>query len=404
MCLNDKFTRVIINNNGSIPLIKLKYNKIEDITIINNNEYQNLLKYKNKIEEVDNNKIWDRAKKISNCYEIIYLPNKKYKFNSISKYEPLSRSYFKMIEILNDFNLLRDTKNVNIACLAEGPGGFIEAIINYRKQFKNIKDNINAITLSSSNKDVPGWYKAQNFLNKNKNINISYGLDNTGNIYNIDNIINFSKLFDKEKATLVTADGGFDFSYNFNKQEQLSYRILFCEIVSAFSIQKIGGTFICKFFDMFTEITQSLIYLLSHFYKTIYITKPYTSRPANSEKYIVCIDFNGIDYNYLNKLFILVKSWDIINNKKMFITQLFENNFNDLFFTNISNINIEYYNIQLKVIKETLTIIDKLNTINETDIDNHNINLKKHVKLSYDWCKKYKVSVNYNSKYIQLLN
>ena len=124
MCLNDKFTRVIINNNGSMPLIKLKYNKIEDITIINNNEYQNLLKYKNKIEEVDNNKIWDRAKKISNCYEIIYLPNKKYKFNSISKYEPLSRSYFKMIEILNDFNLLRDTKNVNIACLAEGPGGF----------------------------------------------------------------------------------------------------------------------------------------------------------------------------------------------------------------------------------------------------------------------------------------
>ena len=36
----------------------------------------------------------------------------------------------------------------------------------------------------------------------------------------------------------VTADGGFDFSYNFNRQEQLSYRIIFCEIITTHLVFK----------------------------------------------------------------------------------------------------------------------------------------------------------------------
>ena len=36
-----------------------------------------------------------------------------------------------------DFNLINVNKPIKVAGLAEGPGGFIEAIINYRKKFKN---------------------------------------------------------------------------------------------------------------------------------------------------------------------------------------------------------------------------------------------------------------------------
>ena len=42
----------------------------------------------------------------------------------------------------------------------------------------------------------------------------------------LENIVEFSKFFD-HNATLVTADGGFDFSTNFNKQEQSSLQIIF---------------------------------------------------------------------------------------------------------------------------------------------------------------------------------
>ena len=56
-----------------------------------------------------------------------------------------------------------------------------------------------------------------------------------------------------KKHHLVTADGGFDFSIDFNKQEQLSYRLIFCEIVTALSVQRIGGHFVCKLFDLYTD-------------------------------------------------------------------------------------------------------------------------------------------------------
>ena len=177
----------------------------------------------------------------------LYLPNKKYKYDSISNYEPLSRAYFKLFEILVDFNLIDHNYKINIASLAEGPGGFIEASINYRKRITKKKDNIYAITLYSDNKDIPGWNKSKNFLKKNENVVINYGKDNTGDLYKLDNIIEYSKLFASEKAELVTADGGFDFSYNFNRQEQLSYRIIL-QIVTALTVQKIGGSFVIKVF------------------------------------------------------------------------------------------------------------------------------------------------------------
>ena len=61
---------------------------------------------------------------------------------------------------------------------------------------------------------------------------------------------------------------------------------------------------------MFNQCTFQAIYLLSCFYKKIVITKPYTSRYANSEKYIVCKKFrfnetDNITTKFINILKIL---------------------------------------------------------------------------------------------------
>ena len=382
------------NVNYSLPNICLQFDKYDVNNITNIFEYNELIKYKNKIDQLPDGKLWDNAKKLSNKFELIYLPNKKYKYDSISKYEPLSRAYFKLFEILVDFSLINSPNNLKIGSLAEGPGGFIEATINFRKRFTNVKDSINAITLYSTNKDIPGWNKSKNFLKKNPNININYGKDGTGNLYNVENILEYVKLFNND-SDFITADGGFDFSYNFNKQEQLSYNILFCEIVTALSIQKIGGSFVCKFFDMYTEITQSLIYLLFTTYNEVYITKPNTSRAANSEKYIVCKGFLGIDKQYLNKLYILVKNLNYINKNNMQLHQLFDYNFPNSFIKNINDINTIFYENQISNIKNTLNII-KNNSIN---IEFNNA-IKTQSILAFKWCKYYKVSINYKSKYL----
>ena len=82
-------------------------------------------------------KEWDIYKKYTNPYEYIntIVPNKSY---SIAKYKPLSRSYFKLLELLLHFQLyptIEQSSNIipiKTFHLAEGPGGFIESIVNYR--------------------------------------------------------------------------------------------------------------------------------------------------------------------------------------------------------------------------------------------------------------------------------
>ena len=121
------------NIKYKLPNICFNFSDTEINSIVLKDEYNNLISYKNKIDSLQDDKSWDSAKKLSNLYELIYLPNKKYKYDSISNYEPLSRAYFKLFEILVDFNLIDHNHKINIASLAEF-GGFIEVSINFEKE------------------------------------------------------------------------------------------------------------------------------------------------------------------------------------------------------------------------------------------------------------------------------
>lgn len=403
--LEKNFSTFFLNNNVDTQIdISFKHTSKDEIEIINDTEYNMLISIKNKIDLLEDTKLWDKVKKISNDFELVYLPNKKLKSNSVSKYEPLSRSYFKLWEIINDFNLLNVEVPIKMAGLAEGPGGFIEAMINYRKKFKNtcLQDKVYGITLRSVDKDIPGWTKASHFLKKNPNVNISYGKDGTGNIYNLDNIVDFSK-FLNNNATLITADGGFDFSTNFNKQEQSSLQIIFCEIVMALSIQKKGGSFVCKIYDSYTRVSLSFLYLLHSLYTEVHITKPYTSRPANSEKYLVCKGFKGIDEKLLKKLHIIVKSWELIDNNGDFIYQIIDwDKIPDNFKAKVHEFNSIYYNQQTKNILKTLKLIELFSTNSDYDQSELHKNIVKYqTHCAFLWCKKYKCKINYDSDYLK---
>jgi hypothetical protein len=91
---------------------------------------------------------------------------------------------------------------------------------------------------------------------------------------------------------LVTADGGFDVKM-FVAQEMLTSKLLLCEIYIGLMTQKHGGTFIIKFFDMFTHNSIMYYLLLCSFYNYVKIIKPKSSRNCNSERYLVCSGFKG---------------------------------------------------------------------------------------------------------------
>ena len=241
---------------------------------------------------------WDLYKKYTNPYEFIHThipPTKR----CVSKLRPLSRSYFKMIEIFHTFRFsffqhheggsVSGGGPIRSFHLAEGPGGFIEALLHLRNC---AADTYYGMTLQdSTNEDVPGWKKSQQFLGQHGDrVKIENGADGTGNILSLANFVHVKETYGAS-MDFVSADGGFDFTENFNEQESMMHRLLFAQIAYALCMQKQGGHFVLKIFDIFRPATVDLLYLLSSFYQRVYITKPDTSRHANSEKYVVCINF-----------------------------------------------------------------------------------------------------------------
>ncbi len=355
-------------------------NEIEQFGI--NKSLQNYLNLiKKKIDLVSDN--WDIYKKYTNPYEYIHsIISPIYKF-SISKLKPLSRSFYKMIEIINIFLIFDDFgDSITSFHLAEGPGGFIEAFTYIRN---NLTDKYYGLTLiSEDNNNIPAWRKSKNFINKHPNINIEYGIDKTGNLMNKENLLYCLQKY-KNSINIITGDGGFDFSTNFNKQEQNSINLIFAQISYALAMQKKGGTFILKVFDIFTYASLDLIYILSLSYNKVYISKPNSSRFANSEKYIICKDFKLDDStdiviklsNYLDKL-----------DNNIFIKRFLNVDISYLYKNKLQEINAIYGQQQIENINNTFALIDS-NTYEKLE------NLKKNnIQKCNLWCSKYNIPYN----------
>jgi 23S rRNA U2552 (ribose-2'-O)-methylase RlmE/FtsJ len=286
------------------------------------NSLQNKISIKNAKKNIDkyySDFSWDKMKLYTNPYEFIFLSSNKFlqnKVNSVAKIEPLSRSFFKMLEISNNYfqQEIKIERGIKSLHLAEGPGGFIEALVYLRK--KNINTNIQSqdmyygITLLDKAYEVPSWKKSGIFMKENLNVNILTGVDGIGDLCNPDNLRYLYQRFKHNKMDIVTGDGGFDFSVDYNLQEYVAFPLILCQFIAGLSCLKNGGKFMCKIFDMNTIITVELLYIIQCYFDEISFFKPKTSRLANSEKYIVCTGFKGISYNDLTKLVSIIKIWN----------------------------------------------------------------------------------------------
>lgn len=245
-----------------------------------------LVNVKNIIDHHAKIQIWDKVKKLSNDYESIYL-----------KKVPVSRSYYKFMEIWKIIKkkwLISFKGPIKTCHICEAPGGFIEALLDIA-QTSNIQiSKCTCISLISADKKIPIWRLGSRYV-QHGNISFCEGVDGTGDIYNLKNINDFIKRSGKGQCSIITADGGFDFSNNYNMQETSFARMLACEIYIGLHVQCKGGVFVLKIFDMFSPSTISIIYILQCFYQQISIVKPCSSRPANSERYLICGGFLGLD-------------------------------------------------------------------------------------------------------------
>ena len=115
-----------------------------------------LMNVKCEIDKIPSRK-WERSKKSINEYEYIYTSSRRNR--NICSILPVSRSYFKLYEIMKD--IIKVENEGIAACIAEGPGGFIHCLNDYT----NIV--VHGITLiSKTDKNIPFWN--QQIINKKK--------------------------------------------------------------------------------------------------------------------------------------------------------------------------------------------------------------------------------------------
>ena len=483
-------------NQDYIPIdIRVSTNDTTNQVYVSSSIYAHLCDIKHQIEKYQDT--WDNIKKFTNPYEYIHSNITGNKTN-ISKLRPLSRSFYKMIEIVKNNNILSRYQHtivnkpeykmgIKTFHLAEGPGGFIEAIsylrgleyhgngTNYssvldatptgenggnapsaafaassssssiqilkrntefhdeymkeqeylkltRRIFENQKsdsgggaaaaasasvstaknlygnDRYYGMTLVNDDPICPGWKKTRAFLESHPNVIIENGADNTGNLISLENFLYCAEKY-KNKMDIVTADGGFDFSVDFNHQETMATKLILCEVFYALALQKQGGSFILKIFDVFHKATVDILYILSYYYDHVSIMKPYTSRIANSEKYVICQGFKITDSTQIIQQFATIfdsiqksSSGDVLSSLLPFE--------HDLYFLNkIEDMNAMVSFQQIENITSTLSIIT--NHRNSEKLEQYK---RANVNKCIAWCEKYEIPHNAHHACFQSTN
>jgi len=220
--------------------------------------------------------------------------------DAMNPFETIGRSIFinrAAIKLANIDSVLNVTPNIftfdqkqssspfTFCDVAAGPGGFTQ-YMQYR--YPNSKGY--GMTLRSDKLD---WNKE--ILDMSR-FTPFYGPDKTGNLYSNWNwFIEYVLHNEPNGVDLVTADGGFDLEEGDDKtllrrQEFLSSRLLLTQALVSVACCKLGGNAVIKVFDTVTKFSAHVLYILSRCFEQIMIFKPVTSRPANAERYVVCMN------------------------------------------------------------------------------------------------------------------
>jgi 23S rRNA U2552 (ribose-2'-O)-methylase RlmE/FtsJ len=291
-----------------------------------------------------------------------------------------------ILDIINFFNLIK-INNIRTAHVCEGPGGFIEALIDQAlRNNKTIQTSI-AMTLRSKQTNIPGWKRAAQFLQNNRNIRILYGNDGTGDIMKAENQEHFIDYAINPqyggKIHVFTADGGFDFSCDYSKQEEMIFPLLVASTKIGFEVLKKGGIFILKMFDYYNKATLDLLFFLSCHFAEWTLYKPAMSRPCNPEQYFIGKGFVGCSDEVLD----VMRLWCSILENNERLDSLLKDDYTQEFNKIIKELQNDSFNMQTEYLEKVFDIIDENN---ENTIQKY---LKRNEKTSYEWCLKFKVPI-----------
>ena len=193
---------------------------------------------------------------------------------------------------------LRENELLYFADVCAGPGGFSEYVL-WRKKWRAKGFGL---TLKAEN----DFKLADFYAGPCETFHPYYGPKGNGDVFDPDNQEAFTNLIMQHThgkgVHFVMSDGGFPVEGQGNIQEILSKQLYLCQCLIALMIVREGGHFVTKLFDLFTPFSAGLVYLMYRCFEEVCIFKPNSSRPANSERYLICKKKRGGTQNVVEYL------------------------------------------------------------------------------------------------------
>ena len=373
---NISLEEAIVNSNNQLVQVGRLIDVRKDFTKADPDELYNKLK-----DQLRFYKGWAKAKagpKVRN------VGNLDKKVQMLLGDFSISQAWLKMYEIITDCNLIPTNRKGTYKSLhiCEAPGTFINCINNYIYT----KTQYNSYEWISQSLKPRGAKSTADILGDNFGLikrhpnNWDWGVDNTGDITNIENIKYYAKIAKDMNVNLMTSDCGLPWG------NPKYYHLAYASYVSILYSLPQNGTLLYKIMSPINiPLIWNLIYITYTNFKEMIFFKP-VQNSQSREFYIIGKGYMGTDQKVLDKLLILVDKFnDPKFNKEEY--DLFNDSYPEEFVIQVQNISEKLASNYVNSIERIIYYVDNFDALGK--------DYQKHIE-SYmeeknnDWIRKYK--------------
>lgn len=228
-----------------------------------------------------------------------------------SEFKPVmsTQAWFKFHEILGHYPELitKDGGGFNSVHLCEAPGAFVASLQHFlhsRDWHQRWRWLASTLSPYYEGNDLGVMIDEDIFI-RGTWTNWCFGVDGTGNVMDRENFEQLKRTCSErglDRVHLVTCDGSVDCANDPAEQETIVSQLIFCEVICGVGLLSTAGSLVVKMFTLFEHSSICLMYLLCCLFKQVNVFKPVTSKPGNSEVYVVASGFDGINPHLLSQL------------------------------------------------------------------------------------------------------
>lgn len=227
----------------------------------------------------------------------------------------VTNAWLKIYEIVTRMGLFKaacsDSEHALRAfCNAELPGAFVSALNHYVATYHpGVEFDWVASSLIADDSSILGDQYKLCAENPDRWLMDS---DCPGDVTQVADIRTLAERA-KEKlgeVDLYTSDAGIGVSEDYGSQERLTAHINLGQIVTGLLALRVGGVLVTKMYTFVEEFSISVISVCAALFDSFYVTKPKTSRAANSEVYLVGIGYRGLSPESKERLLGAVDDFD----------------------------------------------------------------------------------------------